>query len=354
MRRLAPPLLAAALVAGLAASEAGGAEPSLEDARAERAEVQQRLDAAVERLDRLEQRVAEIEAEQAQLRDRLAELESTAAELEERLARRVRELYKRGAGSDPISVFISSDGPAEAMSRVTTVQQLVADDTVEAEEAAVVRTQVEAVSRRVAERQEELTVARARQRETTGQLRDDLERARELEQRLEREEQERRERERRARERRQAAAASAESTTSTPASTSVPSGGKACPVDQPRSYSDTWGASRSGGRSHQGTDILAPYGTPIRAIVSGTWDIYPYGASAGNWAILHGSDGNQYRYMHLQRHTVGDGASVSAGQQVATNGDTGNARGTPHLHFELHPGGGGAVNPYPLVRSVCG
>lgn len=94
-------------------------------------------------------------------------------------------------------------------------------------------------------------------------------------------------------------------------------------------------------------------GTPVIAIVDGTWSVQSPGPSAGLWAILRGRDGNQYWYMHLQSHTVGNGASVSAGQQVGTNGDTGNARGTPHVHFELHPGGGSAVNPYPTLSSIC-
>jgi murein DD-endopeptidase MepM/ murein hydrolase activator NlpD len=44
---------------------------------------------------------------------------------------------------------------------------------------------------------------------------------------------------------------------------------------------------------------------------------------------------------------------VTAGQTIAALGDTGNAAGTPHLHFEYHPGGGSAVNPTPLVASIC-
>jgi murein DD-endopeptidase MepM/ murein hydrolase activator NlpD len=98
--------------------------------------------------------------------------------------------------------------------------------------------------------------------------------------------------------------------------------------------------------------MMADYGTPVVAIVSGTITYSGYGSSAGNWQILSGSDGNTYWYMHHQQNLV-NGGGVRAGQQIATVGDTGNAVGTPHLHFEFHPGGGGPVNPYPLVASLC-
>lgn len=99
---------------------------------------------------------------------------------------------------------------------------------------------------------------------------------------------------------------------------------------------------------------MGPRGIPVRAITSGTWQIQRTGGSAGLWAILRGDNGDHYWYMHLDSHTVSSGR-VSAGQQVGTNGATGNATpGAEHVHFELHPGGGGAVNPYSLLRSVCG
>jgi peptidoglycan LD-endopeptidase LytH len=143
---------------------------------------------------------------------------------------------------------------------------------------------------------------------------------------------------------------------SAPTATPAPAsgGGKACPLDQPRSFIDSWGYARSGGRAHRGTDIMGPRGIPVRAITSGTWNIQRTGPSAGLWAILHGDNGDHYWYMHLDSHTVGSGARVSAGQQVGTNGSTGNATaGAEHVHFEVHPGGGSAINPYPLLRSVC-
>lgn len=123
------------------------------------------------------------------------------------------------------------------------------------------------------------------------------------------------------------------------------------PVGQPYSFSNDWGAPRGGGtRSHKGNDILAPMGTPSYAVISGTVSS-SYGGNAGLWITLHGDDGNAYWYMHMQRVTAS--GRVSTGQQIGTVGNTGNASGgPPHVHFELHPGGGGAVNPYFFLISI--
>ena len=130
-----------------------------------------------------------------------------------------------------------------------------------------------------------------------------------------------------------------------------PTGGMVCPVGGPTSFVDSWGAPRSG-HTHQGVDMMGAYGTPLVAIVSGTITYAAYDGSGGNMIFLSGDDGNAYWYMHNQQNLV-TGGHVSVGQQIATLGDTGNAAGTPHLHFEYHPGGGAAVNPYPLVASLC-
>ena len=126
-----------------------------------------------------------------------------------------------------------------------------------------------------------------------------------------------------------------------------------CPVDGPVSFVDSWGDARSGGRAHEGTDMMADYGTPLVAIVSGTVSFAEYDGSGGYMIMFDGDDGNQYWYVHNQENLVVVGQKVRAGEQIATVGDTGNAAGTPHVHFEYHPGGGAAVNPYALVSSLC-
>ena len=130
------------------------------------------------------------------------------------------------------------------------------------------------------------------------------------------------------------------------------SGDMTCPVAGPVSFVDSWGAPRSG-HMHQGVDMMADYGTPVVAITSGTATYVAYDGSGGNMIFLDGDDGNAYWYMHNQENLISEGQHVQVGQQIATVGDTGNAAGTPHVHFEFHPGGGSAVNPYPLVASLC-
>jgi murein DD-endopeptidase MepM/ murein hydrolase activator NlpD len=122
-----------------------------------------------------------------------------------------------------------------------------------------------------------------------------------------------------------------------------------CPMPG-SAYGDSWGAPRSGGRRHEGVDMLAPMGTPIYAVVSGTVS-FRQNRLGGNAVSLAGDNGNRYYYAHLSRY---EGASrrVNQGDLIGYNGDTGNATGVPHLHFEVHPGGGLAVNPTPSVRAA--
>ncbi|MEZ5379840.1 MAG: peptidoglycan DD-metalloendopeptidase family protein [Acidimicrobiales bacterium] len=136
--------------------------------------------------------------------------------------------------------------------------------------------------------------------------------------------------------------------------TSVPANGtgtlKTCPVAGANSFIDSWGFPRSGGRRHKGVDMMASIGTPVAAPVSGTVE-HRSNSVGGRSFHLNGDDGNYYYGTHLSGY--GASGRVNAGDIIGYVGDDGNARGIPHLHFEIHPGGGAAVNPYPYVAAVC-
>jgi murein DD-endopeptidase MepM/ murein hydrolase activator NlpD len=141
-----------------------------------------------------------------------------------------------------------------------------------------------------------------------------------------------------------------------PETTEPPSGSLACPVDGAVAFTDTWGARRSGGRSHKGVDMIAARGTPVVAVEAGTIKRLRNGGLGGITVTLRGASGDEYYYAHLDGWAPGlnTGQSVGVGELIGYVGNTGNAQYTvPHLHFEYSPGGNGAVNPYPLVAGLC-
>jgi peptidoglycan LD-endopeptidase LytH len=118
-----------------------------------------------------------------------------------------------------------------------------------------------------------------------------------------------------------------------------------------------WGAPRDGGqRRHQGIDLLAPAGTSLVAVASGHI-IRLSNRDRGRGGIslwLRDARGTAYYYAHNQHNLVRLGQPVRAGQLVARVGATGNAKGgPPHLHFQIHPGGGRPVSPDAVVRRWC-
>jgi hypothetical protein len=143
------------------------------------------------------------------------------------------------------------------------------------------------------------------------------------------------------------------------------------PVVGTTSYYDDFGEPRAGG-AHQGNDLLAARHAPAVAVEGGTVKFWTTSVQAGCMLYLHGDSGTTYLYIHLNNDLTArndnqgtcvagtsyapglkDGARVAAGQLIGFVGDSGDANGIhPHLHFEVHPNDGAAVDPYPYLRKA--
>jgi LysM repeat protein len=133
---------------------------------------------------------------------------------------------------------------------------------------------------------------------------------------------------------------------------------EALPVQGPCWYGNTWHAPRGAGRKHEGVDLITESGNYVYAVADGVltkraWD--QPGLRAGNAWWLTTADGTYFFYAHLSDFAPGlrVGSRVRAGEIIGFVGNTGNSA-TAHLHFEIHPFGGEAINPYPSVRAAGG
>lgn len=129
------------------------------------------------------------------------------------------------------------------------------------------------------------------------------------------------------------------------------------PVDgvKPQKLTDTWYASRSSGRVHEGIDIMASRGTKVYSSTEGVIMSLRNNNLGGKVIWLLGPSGAYHYYAHLNDHRRGlkEGDYVKRGELIGYVGNTGNARHTaPHLHYGLYLNGKGrgAVNPYPYLR----
>ena len=129
------------------------------------------------------------------------------------------------------------------------------------------------------------------------------------------------------------------------------------PVDglSAKNLRDTWGASRSTGRTHEGIDIMAPTGTKIFAATDGYISSLKGNNLGGTVIWMIGPAGTWHYYAHLDRHKRGlkEGDFVKKGDHIAYVGYSGNAsKSAPHLHYGIYLDGKGrgATNPYPYLK----
>ena len=119
----------------------------------------------------------------------------------------------------------------------------------------------------------------------------------------------------------------------------------------PGRLADTWGAARSGGRSHEGIDIFADRGTAVLSATEGVVSRVGTNSLGGNVVWVTGPGREAHYYAHLEDYAPGIAAGdlVVPGDTLGFVGTSGNAAGTPpHLHYGIYRASG-AVNPYPRL-----
>lgn len=327
-------LIPLALVAGLL-----GLSPALADtqeeldrAKADLADVQAELDRATTAWHSAIVRLEATKTEIAQAHDRIGDLELQLERIDARLARRAVEAFTNGPATT-IDILLSSSSFTEFSDRLEFLGSVAQDDVDLAIEQRVLQDQLrsqredlQVLSERQAEEARELAAARTAIDERFRQIEDRVD---ELQAEL----------------REETAFLLVFGQTPNPDGVI-----QRCPVAGPNSFVDSFGWPRSGGRAHQGIDLIAPYGTPIVAAHAG---VVSQSSSylGGLQAYVHTSGGTYTFYAHLSSYAAA--GSVSAGTVIGYVGSTGNAGSTNHLHFEYHPGGGAAVNPYQMLLSVC-
>jgi len=351
------------------------AEQRLNEIQSQINSIQLSLATAVSRVDQAEGELEQLVAQIAETKARLAQAQARYEEIRAQLNDRAVQAFISGPGSS-LEMVLGATSLDDLSDRLEYVDAVAQSDADLAQEVANLQAALEVEAQnleqlRVQQRAKVVAVRELRdqilnQLTQVQQLRDQA--AREVSQTI-------------ANYRRLRGARAdylenlAQQTSSSPPHTAVslPAGFtnplQVCPVDDPRVFGDGFGAPRYAGgfHLHAGNDMVSNYGTPIRAPFDGVAK-RSYNALGGNSEYVYGASGYVYN-AHLDHYSENSDGPVQAGDIIGYVGDTGDAIGTPHDHFEWHPNTvpsnwpasyygytviGSAVNPYPVLVDVCG
>jgi murein DD-endopeptidase MepM/ murein hydrolase activator NlpD len=335
--RVTRSFLALALAVGLfgLSPAVAGTKDQLDAAKADLAAAQARLNAATAEWHRAVVALDQTKAAIAETKRRIAGRQARIERIEARLAKRAVVAFQDGPAST-IDLLLSSGSMTEFSDRLEFLGSVAQDDVdlslvLELEREDLRRDRADLLE--LADRQaEEVGLLNAARERIDAELDRIADRVAELTKKWNQE---------------QAAARALTLLGQTPQPGAAI---QVCPVAGPNSFVDSFGWPRVG-HTHQGIDLIAPFGTPVVAAHPG---VVSRGSSSsgGLQAYVRASNGTYTFYAHLSSYSSASG-SVGAGTVIGYVGSTGNAGSTNHLHFEYHPGGGGAVNPYQLLRAVC-
>jgi murein DD-endopeptidase MepM/ murein hydrolase activator NlpD len=313
-------------------------ENEVEQLKADLDALQQELDRSTARVEDLRTRENDLRFAVARTSEEIRTLQLERQELEARAVSAARRIYM-SSNSEVLEVLLTSESWAEIARESQALTHVSQFDLTALRGLEQAENDLVGLRNDLIEEADALTATRARLEEETEQLQGKFQAATqeyvELKKKL-------------------AAARARRAAAVDDGIAFITSSGMTCPIAAPNSFIDSWGFPRDGGaRTHEGADVMAEMGAPVVAVIDGAITYEGVGVTAGNWLELTGVDGNVYWYMHNQKNLVTTGR-VKVGEQIATVGDTGNALGgPPHVHFELHPGDGGPINPYPLLVDIC-
>ena len=311
-----------------------GTKDQLDAAKAELAKVQAELDRATARWNEAESRLDTTRAEVVDTRIRIGRLEDRVRAIETRLDRRAVIAFTNGPAST-IDLLLSSGSFTDFTDRLEFLGSMAQADGDLILEQHVTQEELRRSRDSLLDLEEEQAAQAEALRQIQGEIDAQLERisdrVAELTAKYQKE-----------------IAASKELVIL--GQTPNPDGSlQVCPVAGPNSFVDSFGWPRDG-HTHQGIDLISPSGTPVVAAHAGSVT-HSSSSSGGIQAYVYGSGGYSF-YAHLSGYSTASG-SVGAGTVIGYVGSTGNAGSTNHLHFEWHPGGGAAVNPYQMLLAVC-